>query len=146
MGYGKKNTVYDDLNLSLMLKSEEIGALRTEIGNVKKMCGWYGPSEVGGIDYSNEHAHITRISFDQGVLRIDRLNAQIKELEKEKRSIRSRIKRIRKIHSELPDQESRVFYQRIILKNTQQESANNLNISERQLQRIEKQMKARGVI
>ena len=37
-----------------MLCNERIKNHRRSIDKIKKMCGWNGPSGVGGIDYSKE--------------------------------------------------------------------------------------------
>lgn len=137
---------FKDIDLQIMLCSERIKNHRRSIEKTKKACGWYGPSGVGGIDYSKEHFPTNHISFAQGLEMIDRDQKKIKELEEERRELRSSKKRVKKIYSKLTGYEEQVFYNRIILKLTQAASAHKMNLSVRQFQRLESEMKDKGLM
>ena len=66
-----------------MLCSEQIKNHRRSIEKTKKACGWYGPSGVGGIDYSKERFPTNHISFAEALEMIDRDQKKIAELEEE---------------------------------------------------------------
>lgn len=56
------------------------------------------------------------------------------------------VKRVQKIYSSLTGYEEKIYYNRVILKETQQRTAEKIGLSVRQEQRIEGDMKDRGLI
>jgi hypothetical protein len=110
------------------------------------MCGWNGPSGVGGIDYSKESSPGTHISFLEGLELIQRDEANIQTLTEERKELRRSKKRVQKIYSSLTGYEEKIYYNRVILKETQQRTAEKIGLSVRQEQRIEGDMKDRGLI
>ena len=137
---------FKDIDLQIMLCSEQIKNHRRSIEKTKKACGWYGPSGVGGIDYSKECFPTNHISFAEALEMIDRDQKKIAELEEERRELRRSKKRVEKIYSKLTGYEEQVYYNRIILKMTQAASAEKMSLSVRQLQRIESKMKDEGLM
>jgi len=137
---------FKDIDLQIMLCSEQIKNHRRSIKKTKKACGWYGPSGVGGIDYSKERFPTNHISFAEALEMIDRDQKKIAELEEERRELRRSKKRVEKIYSKLTGYEEQVYYHRIILKMTQAASAEKMSLSVRQLQRIESKMKDEGLM
>lgn len=138
---------FDDIDLRIMLCNERIKNHRRSIEKAKKMCGWYGPNEVGGIDYSKDKTTSNvHISFDEGVAMISKDEENIRKLMEERKDLRRSKKRIKKIYESLSGYESKIYYNRVILKRTQEETAKNISLSTRQEQRIESDMKERGLM
>ena len=137
---------FKDIDLQIMLCSEQIKNHRRSIEKTKKACGWYGTSGVGGIDYSKERFPTNHISFAEALEMIDRDQKKIADLEEERRELRRSKKRVEKIYSKLTGYEEQVYYHRIILKMTQAASAEKMSLSVRQLQRIESKMKDEGLM
>ena len=142
----EKKNFFTDVDLQIMLCSERIKNHRKSIERTKKMCGWHGPSSLDGIDYSKEYFSTNRISFAEALEMIDRDQKKINELIEERRELRRSKKRVEKIYSKLTGYEAQVFYNRIILKLTQAASADKMNLSVRQFQRIESELKDKGLI
>ena len=83
-----ERNLFTDIDLQIMLCNEKIKNHRRSIEKVKKMCGWYGPSGVGGIDYSKESFPSTHISFAEGLEMIDRDTEKINQLTEERKDLR----------------------------------------------------------
>lgn len=110
------------------------------------MCGWNGPSGVGGIDYSKESSPSTHISFLEGLELIHRDEENIRNLEAERKDLQRSKRRVKKIYSSLTGYEAEIYYHRVILRETQQDTAEEIGLSVRQEQRIEGDMKDKGLI
>lgn len=141
-----ERNLFRDIDLRIMLCNERIKNHRRSIDKIKKMCGWNGPSGVGGIDYSKESSPSTHISFLEGLELIQRDEANIRTLTEERKELRRSKKRVQKIYSSLTGYEEKIYYNRVILKETQQRTAEKIGLSVRQEQRIEGDMKDRGLI
>ncbi len=144
----KKKTernIFNEIDLDIMLINERIRNHRRSIEKVKKMSGWNGPGEVSGIDYSREPAAGVYISFAEGIRMIELDERRIRELEEDRKELRKSKKRIEKIYQNLTGYESQAYYYRIIRKMTQAEAAGKMAVSIRHLQRIESEMKERGL-
>lgn len=142
----KERNIFREIDLKIMLVNEQIKNHRKSIEKVKRMSGWQGPAGVSGIDYSREPGSGVHISFAEGLRMIEHDEMKIRELVQERTGLRRSKKRIEMIYESLSGMESRVYYFRIIRKMTQAEAAAEIAISERQLQRIEAGMRARGLI
>ena len=64
----------------------------------------------------------------------------------ERKELRRRKKHIKKIYENLKGYESKIYFNRIIMNKTQEETAKEIGLSTRQEQRIESDMKDRGLI
>lgn len=141
-----ERNLFTELDLQIMLCNEKIRNHRRSIEKIKKMCGWNGPSGVGGIDYSKESSPSTHISFLEGLELIQRDKENIRNLEAERKDLRRSKKRVEKIYSSLTGYEAEIYYHRVILRETQQDTAEKIGLSVRQEQRIEGDMKDKGLI
>ncbi|MDD3662277.1 MAG: hypothetical protein PHT84_00220 [Candidatus Pacebacteria bacterium] len=142
----RERNLFTEIDLQIMLCSEKIKNHRRSIQKAKKMCGWYGPNEVGGIDYSRESTPGVHISFLEGMEMIKLDEERIQTLTEERKDLRRSKKRIQKIYQSLTGYENQVFYFRVILKLTQQKTADEMALSVRQVQRIESDMKEKGLM
>ena len=82
----------------------------------EKKCGWYGPSGVGGIDYSKESFPSTHISFAEGLEMIDRDTEKINQLTEERKDLRRTMRRVKKSTPDFPEWKHKVYYCRVIQK------------------------------
>lgn len=144
--YNNERNLFKDIDLQIMLCTEKIKNHRRSIDKIKKMSGWNGPSGVGGIDYSKESSPGTRISFLEGLELIQRDEENIKRLTEERKELRRSKRRVEKIYASLTGYEEKIYYNRVILRLTQQKTAENICLSVRQEQRIESDMKDRGLL
>lgn len=141
-----ERNLFTEIDLQIMLCNEKIKNHRRSIEKIKRMCGWNGPSEVGGIDYSKESSHSTHISFLEGLALIRKDAENIRILEAERKELRRSKKRVERIYSSLAGYEAQIYYNRVIRKDTQQNTAEIIGLSVRQEQRIEGDMRDRGLI
>lgn len=142
----KERNLFDEIDLKIMLINEQIKNHRRSIEKAKKQCGWYGPNEVGGVDYSKEPAKSVHISFVDGLRMIELDEKRIRELEEERKDLRKSKRQIKRIYESLTGYESQIYYFRIIRKMTQAAAAEEMSLSVRQFQRIESDMKEKGLI
>ncbi|WP_024346572.1 hypothetical protein [Lacrimispora indolis] len=142
----RERNLFTEIDLQIMLCSEKIKNHRRSIQKAKKMCGWYGPNEVGGLDYSRDSAPGVHISFLEGLEMIKLDEERIKTLTEERKELHRSKKRIEKIYSSLTGYENQVFYYRVISKLTQAKTADEMSLSVRQVQRIEGDMKEKGLM
>lgn len=91
-----ERNLFRDIDLQIMLCNERIKNHRRSIDKIKKMCGWNGPSGVGGIDYSKESSPGTHISFLEGLELIQRDEANIQTLTEERKELRRSKKRVQR--------------------------------------------------
>lgn len=142
----KERNLFDEIDLKIMLINEQIKNHRRSIEKAKRECGWNRPSAVGGVDYSKEQSKCVHIAFIDGLRMIELDERRIRELEEERKDLRKSKKRIKRIYESLAGYESQVYYYRIIRKMTQAAAADEMSISVRQFQRIESDMKEKGLI
>ncbi len=146
MKKARERNVFTEIDLKIMLINERIKNHRRSIEKAKRMSGWKGPAEVRGVDYSREPGSSVHISFSEGLRMIELDRMRIQELERERSELRRSKKRMEKIYENLSGVKERVYYFRVIRKMTQADAAAEIAISERQLQRIEADMKNEGLI
>lgn len=142
----RERNIFTEIDLQIMLCNEKIKNHRQSIQKAKKMCGWYGPNEVGGLDYTKESSPGVHISFLEGLEMMNIDEERIQTLCEERKNLRRSKKRIEKIYEILTGYENQVFYYRVILKLTQQKTADKMSLSVRQVQRIEFDMKEKGLM
>lgn len=143
---GKEKDIFSEAELEIMLINERIKNHRRSIEKAKKMSGLYGPSGVGGIDYSMEPGSSVHISFAEGLRRIQLDSRRIEELKAERAELRQSMNRIRRIYGCLSGDEGRAYYLRVIRKMTQEEAAEEMGYSKRHFQRLESSMRNRGLL
>ena len=110
----------------------------------KKCVG--GMALLAVVELTKESSPSTHISFLEGLELIQRDEANIRTLTEERKELRRSKKRVQKIYSSLTGYEEKIYYNRVILKETQQRTAEKIGLSVRQEQRIEGDMKDRGLI
>lgn len=142
----KERNLFEEIDLKIMLINERIKNHRRSIEKAKKDCGWYGPSGVGGVDYSKEPTKSVHISFIDGLRMIELDESRIRDLEEERKELRRSKRRIKRIYGSLAGTEAQIYYWRIIQGLTQAAAAEKIPISVRQLQRIESDMKDKGLL
>lgn len=140
-----ERNILKDIELQIMLCNESIRTHRKSIEKVKRACGWDGPQPIGGIDYSKQSSHSSPIAFIEGWEIIQKDERKIEELKEERRELHATKRRIEKIYASLSGDEAQIYYKREICKKTQAQTARELHMSERQLQRFEKGMKKKGL-
>lgn len=141
----RERDIFKEIDLNIMLINERIRNHQRSIEKAKKMSGWNGPAGVNGIDYSREPGNSTNISFSEGFRMIQMDKERISELVEERKELRKSKNRIKKIYESLMGYESQVYYCRIIRKMTQEAAAEEMSVSCRQLQRIERNMRDKGL-
>lgn len=142
----EERNLFTDIDFKIMLINEQIKNHKKSIEKAKKQGGWNGPAGVNGIDYSREPSQSVRISFIDSLRFIEHDEQKIKELKEERRELRRSRKRIEKIYRSLTGYEAQIFNYRVIHKITQEEAAEMMAISVRQFQRIERDMRDKGLI
>ena len=142
----KERNVFDEIDLKIMLINEKIKNHQRSIEKAKKMSGWNGPAGVSGIDYSREPVNSVHISFAEGLCMIQLNEERIVQLKKERAELRRSKKRIEKIYKSLAGQEAQIYYLRVIRKMTQEAAAEESGFSRRHFQRMEADMRERGLI
>ena len=142
----RERNVFDEIDLKIMLINEKIKNHQRSIEKAKKMSGWNGPAGVSGIDYSREPVNSVHISFAEGLRMIQLDEERIVQLKKERAELRRSKKRIEKIYKSLADQEAQIYYLRVIRKMTQEAAAEESGFSRRHFQRMEADMRERGLM
>ena len=100
-----------------------------------------------GIDYSRvvSSTPAAHIGLEDAIRMADRDYKQIKELKSEIGQLRVRKRNLLRILESLDGIEEQIYFHRVIMDETQEEAAEAISISKRQLQRIEKEMKKRSL-
>jgi len=145
-GKRKERNIFSETELEIMLINERIKNHWRSIEKAKKMCGLYGPSGAGGIDYSRPPGNSPQISFEEALRMIRLDSGRIEELKEERAELRRSMNRIRKIYECLSGDEEQIYYMRVIRKMTQEEAAEEMGYSKRHFQRLESSMKDRGLM
>lgn len=137
----EEGKVFKEIDYQILVCKERIRNHEASILKAKKMAGLFGPASIGGLDYSKgPSTQLAHIGLDDAARMIDKDNERIDEQKKLLKVLRTRKRSLIKALQILSGTEHQIFYQRFIMKKTQQEAADEIGISKRQLQRIEKQM------
>lgn len=138
--------LFKEIEFQILMRKIDIKNLEKSIDKSFKLAGVNGPkgTEGLGVDYSRvisttPEAHI---GLEDAIRLAARDSHKIEELKKEISEYRSKKKNLIKIMSSLDGIKEKVFYQRIIMQETQETAADNIGLSKRQLQRIENELKA----
>lgn len=131
-----------EIDFQILMCREKIRNHEKSIERVKKMSGMYGPAGIGAIDYSGQpKAGFSHMDFPDAIQSIKK-DAEYIEYEKASiRALRRRKRNLIKAAEILDGMEQSIFVQRVIYGLTQDNAADSIGISVRQLQRIERQMK-----
>ena len=132
-----------EIDFQILMCKEKIRNHEKSIAKIRKMAGMNGPSGISGIDYSRQPGG----GGAYGMPLPDALEAIAKDMqyiEQEKTAIKSLRKRKRnliKAAEILEGLEQKIFVFRVIFSMTQDAAADEIGVSTRQLQRVERQMK-----
>jgi uncharacterized protein YerC len=131
-----------EIDFQILMCKERIKNHELSIKKVKRMAGMYGPSSVGGIDYSKQPGGgFSHMAFPDA---LDAISKDMNYIEQQKENIKSLRKRKRdliKAAEILEGLEQQIYVYRVIFGQTQDAVAETIGVSTRQLQRVERQMK-----
>lgn len=131
-----------DIDFQILMCKEKIRNHRKSIEKIKRMSGMYGPSCIGGIRYSDmPKSGFSHMDFPDAVQAIAKDEEYIERELATIKSLRRRRCNLLRAASALEGLEQLIFIYRIIFSMTQYKAAKTIGISERQLQRVEKQIK-----
>lgn len=141
----ERSNVIRDLDNQIMIRKLEIQNLNKTINKAFNLAEIWGPKNHLTVDYSwvapsNKQPHL---GLDDAIRLSTGDTKQIHRLEGEIRRIRDRKKQIKKLYDSFEGIEQQIFLHRVLMNETQEEAAEYISISTRQLQRIEKKMKER---
>ena len=133
---------YDMIEQKISICEVAVNELRNAIIKYYKMAGLFGPSTVGGVDYSrDQNPNAVRISYAEALIHIQKNQNQLGLYLEELGRLQNIKKELSNNYSQLTENKSQVFFYRAIQKKTQEETAEIIGISSRQVQRIEKKLK-----
>jgi hypothetical protein len=137
--------VFKQIDFEIMLKKEKIRTNEQAIAKAYKLAGINGPTGYDnmGIDYSRvtSSTPAAHIGLDDAIRMAEPYQKQNDNLQKEISSLKNRKKVLLKTLNTLGGIENKIFLHRVIMDETQEEAADEIGLSRRHLQRIEKQMK-----
>ena len=144
----ERSNVIRDLDNQIMILKIEIKNLDRSINKAFNLAEIWGPKNHLTVDYTrvaplNRQPHI---GLDDAIRLSTGDSKQINRLEAEIRRIRDRKKQIKKLYDSFEGIEQQIFFHRVLMNETQEEAAEYISMSTRQLQRIEKRMKERLVV
>ncbi len=144
----ERSNVIRDLDNQIMVLKLEIQNLDKSVNKAFNLAEIWGPKNHLTVDYTkvvplNKQPHIgldDAIRLSTGdTNRIHRIEAEISQ-------IKDRKKQIKKVYDLFDGVEQQIFFHRVLMNETQEEAAEYISISTRQLQRIEKKMKERLMV
>ncbi len=131
-----------DIDFQILMCKEKIRNHKKSIEKVKRMSGMYGPSGIGGIRYSDmPKTGFSHMDFPDAVQAIAKDEEYIERELATIKSLRQRRRNLLSAAEALEGLEQLIFVYRVIFSMTQNKASETIGISERQLQRIERQMK-----
>ena len=141
--------VFKELDFQILLKNAEIRELKKSIIKSYRLAGVYGPAGTDnmGIDYSRitSSTPVAHIGLEDAIRLSDRDYKRIKIISKDIAELRRKKRQLLKILEALDGTDEKIFYHRVILKKTQEQAAEDIGLSTRQLQRIEAKMKEASI-
>jgi len=138
---------FKELDFQIMIRKIDIKNLEKSVNKIYKLAGSDGPKGLGGMDYSRvtSSTPAAHIGLDDVVRLTKRNYEKIKVVESEIAELRAQKKNLIKMLNSLDGLKKQLFYNRVLMCLNQKEAADEIGLSERQLQRIEKQIKS-GII
>lgn len=141
----RKKNVFEVIDFEIELINEQIRNHGKSIEKARAMADLRGPSGVSGIDYARDPGGSVHISFAEANRLISHDEERIAKLKDKRRRLRKDRKRIKRIHESLSGVEADVYYTRVILRMTQEDAADMVGFSRRHFQRIESEMRDKGL-
>lgn len=137
--------IFKDIEFQILLRKIDIKNLEKSIDKAFKLAGVDGPkgNDNMGVDYSRviSTTPAAHIGLDDVIRLTSRDSKQIQKLQKEISDLKRKKKSLIKMIKSLDGIEEKIFYQRVIMKETQESAAEKIGVSTRHLQRIEKSLK-----
>lgn len=131
-----------DIDFQILMCKEKIRNHLKSIEKVKRMAGMNGPAGIGGIDYSGmPHAGFSHMDFPDALASIARDEEYIAKERESIRSLQRRRRNLIRAAEKLEGIEQSIFACRVMNRMSQDEAADAIGISRRQLQRIERKMR-----
>lgn len=140
--------VFKEIDFHIAIRKEKIRVCERSITKAYRLAGTNGPRGSGGLDYSRvtSSTPTAHIGLADAIRLVERDQKQIKIFENEIADLRSRKRNLLKILKSLDGIEEQIYYHRVIMYETQESSAENIGLSTRHLQRIERQMRDSSVV
>lgn len=131
-----------DIDFQILMCKEKIRNHLKSIEKVKRMAGMNGPAGIGGMDYSGmPHAGFSHMDFPDALASIARDEEYIAKERESIRSLQRRRRNLIRAAEKLEGIEQSIFVFRVMNRMSQDEAADAIGISRRQLQRIERKMR-----
>lgn len=137
--------LFKEIEFQILIRKVKIRNYEQSIHTAYKLAGINGPSgdDNMGIDYSRvtSSTPAAHIGLEDAIRLSQPDHRQIDILKDEISQLRARKRNLVRVLKSLDGLEARIFYRRVIMCETQEEASENIGVSSRHLQRIEKQMK-----
>lgn len=131
-----------DIDFQILMCREKIRNHLKSIEKVKRMAGMNGPAGIGGMDYSGmPHAGFSHMDFPDAMESIVKDEEYISKERETIRALQRRRRNLIRAAEKLEGVEQSIFVSRVIDRMSQDEAADAIGISRRQLQRIERKMR-----
>lgn len=131
-----------DIDFQILMCREKIRNHLKSIEKVKRMAGMNGPAGIGGMDYSGmPHAGFSHMDFPDAMESIAKDEEYISKERETIRALQRRRRNLIRAAEKLEGMEQSIFVSRVIDRMSQDEAADAIGISRRQLQRIERKMR-----
>ena len=131
-----------DIDFQILMCREKIRNHLKSIEKVKRMAGMNGPGGIGGMDYSGmPHAGFSHMDFPDALMSIAKDEEYIAKERETIRALQRRRRNLIRAAEKLEGMEQSIFVSRVIDRMSQDEAADAIGISRRQLQRIERRMR-----
>lgn len=131
-----------DIDFQILMCREKIRNHLKSIEKVKRMAGMNGPGGIGGMDYSGmPHAGFPHMDFPDALMSIAKDEEYIAKERETIRALQRRRRNLIRAAEKLEGMEQSIFVSRVIDRMSQDEAADAIGISRRQLQRIERKMR-----
>lgn len=131
-----------EIDFQILMCKEKIRNHEKSITKIRRMAGINGPSGISSVDLSGmPKAGFSHMDFPDA---LEAIAKDMQYIEQEKAAIKSLRKRKRnliKAAEILEGLEQKIFVFRVIFSMTQDAAADEIGVSTRQLQRVERQMK-----
>lgn len=140
--------VFKDIDFQIMVRKEQIRNLELSITKSYKLATANGPKGISGVDYTRviSTTPIAHIGLDDVIITVEKNKKKIRILEEEIKILKNRKRNLIKTLKSLDGVNEQIFFHRVIMCETQETAADEIGLSTRQLQRIEKQMKDTAII
>lgn len=141
----RKKNVFEVIDFEIELLNEQIRNHEKSIEKARAMADLRGPSGVSGVDYAREPGGSVHISFAEVLMMISHDQERVAKLKDKRKHLRKDRKRIKRIYESLSGVEAQIYYTRVILRMTQEDAADTVGFSRRHFQRIESEMRDKGL-